>query len=374
MINVIAMAELLEGEYRTAFQKIDMYATVNSVDQYEERVLNIYDMLMEAQRREEAVSKVIGNDIEEFCKEYFRSDKSEYRWVEKIQNIMRVLGLVAIFLLIDIIFEMESIQDVFAIKTNLFPFVLGFGVAIILDVICKLIFNPIIYKKKKISPAAMSFAILAMSIGGIIAGLVFLGHITIMVTTWIMLLIIVAILAVYFIICRVLNAKGIKVSENEDKAEKDLKKAFEKEVDKKATMKMIAPIMEKRYQRIKKRKAKRGVDYTMKDFQALIHKEGKFNKILDIVMILIIVLIVASSVWESVLEKEYMLAVILAVVLSVVEYGIYRVFIKTINDNSIYQIEVVDKCVSLGIALAEYDVEDDVSEAEDDVEEMENEE
>lgn len=356
MINVIAMAELLEGEYRTAFQKIDMYATVNGVEQYEERVLNIYDMLMEAQKRNDDVEKVIGNDIEEFCKAYFQPEKSEYSCVEKLGNISGTLKLWVIFLIIDILFEIEYTSNIFAMKSNMFPFVLGSVVALLCFIVGKFVITPIIFKKKKISPAAMSFSILAMFIVSVIAGTVFFGHIEIMIPTWIVLTLIVGILVLYAIACWRLKKKGIKLNK-EDKSEKAIKKAFEQEVNKKSTMKIIAPVMEKRYQRIKKRKAKRGLDYTMKDFQALIHKEGKLNKVLDIIMIIIIVIIVAVPVIDSILAEEYLLAVILVVAVGAVEYGVYRAILKTIRDSSIYQIQLVDECVSRGIALAEYDVE-----------------
>ena len=116
MINVIAMAELLKGEYRIAFEKIDMYATVNGVESYEESILNIYDMLMEAQQREDDVCKVIGSDVEEFCKAYFKKEKSEYDWFEKLKKLKGTLICLTIFSTIDILLEIEYTNSIFAIK------------------------------------------------------------------------------------------------------------------------------------------------------------------------------------------------------------------------------------------------------------------
>lgn len=361
MINVIAMADLLEGEYRTAFQKIDMYATVNGVDQYEERILNIYDMLTEAQNRQDDVEKIIGSDIEDFCKIYFKTEKTEYSWLEKIGKMKGTLILWIAFLVIDILFEIEDYHNIFKIKSNMFPILLGFGVAIVSFVISKLVFTPIIFKKKKISPVSMSFCIMGLFIGSIVVGITFFGHIEIMVHTWIMLSIIVALLLLYTIICWKLKKNGIKFDE-ETNADKELKKSFQEEIDMKATIKMIAPIMEKRYERIRRRKAKRGLDYTMEDFQALIHKESKPSVIFDKFTILIIAIIVAVPVVKSFLAGDYLLGLILVVTVGVVEYVLYRTLIKAITESirnsSICQIKIVDECVSRGITLAEYNVEE----------------
>ena len=362
MINVIAMADLLEGEYRTAFQKIDMYATVNNVRQYEERILNIYDMLTEAQKRQDDVSRVIGCDIEDFCKSYFQDEKMKYSWLEKLGKFTGTLKLWIVFLVIDILFEIENNHDIFAIKSNMFPVLLGFAVATVSFLVGKFILTPIIFKKKKISPAGMSFSLIGLFIGSIIVGIVFFGHIEIMVHTWIMLAIIVAVLLLYAIVCWRFKNKGL-VHEEETKSDKELKKSFQEEVDRKAIIKMAAPIMEQRYQRIKKRKAKRGIDYTLKDFQALIHKEAKPSVILDKGMILLIAIIVAVPVIDSLLAGDYLLAGILVLAVGGVEYVFYRTIIKgiakSIRNSSNGQVEIVDECVSRGIALADYKLEED---------------
>ena len=165
----------------------------------------------------------------------------------------------------------------------------------------------------------------------------------------------------YTIICWKLKKNGIKFDE-ETNADKELKKSFQEEIDMKATIKMIAPIMEKRYERIRRRKAKRGLDYTMEDFQALIHKESKPSVIFDKFTILIIAIIVAVPVVKSFLAGDYLLGLILVVTVGVVEYVLYRTLIKAITESirnsSICQIKIVDECVSRGITLAEYNVEE----------------
>lgn len=205
-----------------------------------------------------------------------------------------------------------------------------------------------------------TICIMGLFIGSIVVGITFFGHIEIMVHTWIMLSIIVVLLLLYTIICWKLKKNGIKFDE-ETNADKELKKSFQEEIDMKATIKMIAPIMEKRYERIRRRKAKRGLDYTMEDFQALIHKESKPSVIFDKFTILIIAIIVAVPVVKSFLEGDYLLSLILVVAVGIVEYVLYRTLFKAITESirnsSICQRKIVDECVSRGITLGEYNVE-----------------
>ena len=208
-----------------------------------------------------------------------------------------------------------------------------------------------------------TICIMGLFIGSIVVGITFFGHIEIMVHTWIMLSIIVVLLLLYTIICWKLKKNGIKFDE-ETNADKELKKSFQEEIDMKATIKMIAPIMEKRYERIRRRKAKRGLDYTMEDFQALIHKESKPSVIFDKFTILIVAIIVAVPAVKSFLAGDYLLGLILVVTVGVVEYVLYRTLFKTITESirnsSICQRKIVDECVSRGITLAEYNVEENI--------------
>ena len=71
MLDTISMAEKLQGDYRLVFEKADMYSTVSgSGDQNieDDRLMNLFDLLIEAQHEGKPVEKIVGNDIEAFCK------------------------------------------------------------------------------------------------------------------------------------------------------------------------------------------------------------------------------------------------------------------------------------------------------------------
>ena len=77
MLDTIAMAAQLEGEYKIVFEKADMYGTLEKCSDEnirDDKMMNLYDLLLQAQMDKTPVSKIIGEDIEEFCKSYFKEE------------------------------------------------------------------------------------------------------------------------------------------------------------------------------------------------------------------------------------------------------------------------------------------------------------
>ena len=101
MLDTIAMAAQLDGEYKTVFEKADMYGMLeNGGDEsvIDDKMMNLFDLLMQAQTDKMPVSKVIGEDIEEFCKSYFKEEAektSKWIGVAKIIYIIAWWGVIA---------------------------------------------------------------------------------------------------------------------------------------------------------------------------------------------------------------------------------------------------------------------------------------
>lgn len=77
MLDTISMADKLKGDYRKVFEKADMYATVagGEVETQDEKMMNLFDLLMQAQYEEKPIDKIVGSDIEEFCMNYFSQEE-----------------------------------------------------------------------------------------------------------------------------------------------------------------------------------------------------------------------------------------------------------------------------------------------------------
>lgn len=65
--------ETLHTTYKKTFQDVNKYAVAHylSGEKYEEAILNLYDVLFQAQADGEPVEKLVGNDIQQFCQLYF---------------------------------------------------------------------------------------------------------------------------------------------------------------------------------------------------------------------------------------------------------------------------------------------------------------
>lgn len=77
MLDTLSMAEKLKGDYRKVFEKADMYSILSSENEEagDEKMMNLYDLLLEAQSNEKPVEKIVGTDIETFCKDYFKVEQ-----------------------------------------------------------------------------------------------------------------------------------------------------------------------------------------------------------------------------------------------------------------------------------------------------------
>lgn len=80
MESYIEEKRKLKNEYRNVFEKVETYAAVRcvEVETREEMLMNLVDMLCTAQEEGKPAERIVGKDIEKFCKSYF----SEYNDAE----------------------------------------------------------------------------------------------------------------------------------------------------------------------------------------------------------------------------------------------------------------------------------------------------
>ena len=80
MESYIEEKRKLKNEYRNVFEKVETYAAVRcvEVETREEMLMNLVDMLCTAQEEGKPAERIVGKDIEKFCKGYF----SEYNDAE----------------------------------------------------------------------------------------------------------------------------------------------------------------------------------------------------------------------------------------------------------------------------------------------------
>ena len=98
MLDTISMADQLTGNYKTVFEKADMYCLIEagSTEEAEEKIMNLYDLLLQAQEENKPVEKIIGNNLEAFCKEYFAPiEEAKKKWyVFLTEGLYRIFKII----------------------------------------------------------------------------------------------------------------------------------------------------------------------------------------------------------------------------------------------------------------------------------------
>lgn len=75
MASYLIEKDKLKGEYNKVFDRVEGYTIIRDIDEdtKEEMLMNLVDMLYSAQLDEKPVEKIVGKDIDQFCKEYFQN-------------------------------------------------------------------------------------------------------------------------------------------------------------------------------------------------------------------------------------------------------------------------------------------------------------
>ncbi len=162
----------LNNEYKDVFEKIELYGQTGTMDPltYEERMMDLVDMFTTAQDCGRPVRKIIGTDVEEFCKEYF----GEYTWKDRVKKLPKqmlplawLLFVFAIFAILIFVTDIENGSNFWTWKTDASGWLFGYAWGILVSVIIGVLLRPFVFRSKKLSPNILAIATLIIVFGGI---------------------------------------------------------------------------------------------------------------------------------------------------------------------------------------------------------------
>lgn len=359
MLDTLSMAEQLCGEYREAFEKADVYSTMETgADAVsEDKLMELYDSLMEAQKDGVPVEKIIGNDMEAFCKMFFEEEEEPVKPLIKFaMGVYNFAMIITIFTTLDILLREEG-TDWRTMNSDLLPFIGGVGVGFILSLFFEYAIKPMIFKSKKLKPIAYYVIILVSYVGSIILAVVLVGDMDINVrSVWLLIpcVIYVVIYLVIRSIWRYQKYGTIKNIHKESKEDKKIKKEFNKELNEKSTEGIVVEALSKRYERICKKKAKKNQKYTYEKFDERIRKEEERMKVIDKLIALLFIGMVLVPTLDTIINESIVDGLILGVILAVLEFAIYRFFSKASKEGSEARLEILDQCKEWEITIVEY--------------------
>lgn len=201
----------LQGEYGEAFKQINLYFSTQQVDDdtEEEYMGALLDAFLLAQEEGKPVEKITGKNLENFCKSFC----SNLTWQQKILRLLDQLKSLAWFTFfipfIELFFSLEDIisgkVNPFEIvaEANVFGYIVGFGIAMIVSSITDYMTKVLMFRLKKISMRVWEMIVAVVSIAVFIMWLVlFFGEREIDLPAWSVCLISGVYLALYYIFNR----------------------------------------------------------------------------------------------------------------------------------------------------------------------------
>lgn len=169
----------LEDEYKEAFSKVEAYSVVQGVkeEDEEEMLANLVDMLYTAQVEGKPVEKIIGNDIEKFCKQYF----AEYSGFGKLfSNVPAMVYRIMWFMLFCSVLEFIALSkkgtvDILMASTDVSSFMVGILTCIVSLFLTMILLKPILFRLKKINVLVVSIIQLVIAVLLVAVLVVFMG-------------------------------------------------------------------------------------------------------------------------------------------------------------------------------------------------------
>lgn len=149
----------LQGEYNEVFQKISTYVLSKGVDTdtVETQMGELLDTFLLAQEEGRPVEKIIGRDLEAFCKNFC----SQFGWKNALANLfdkwkifawmfLVIGGIEMVFMIMDIISGEKVNFWTYESAFNLTGYMIGIAVIIGIESIVNVITIKLLFKKKKV--------------------------------------------------------------------------------------------------------------------------------------------------------------------------------------------------------------------------------
>ncbi|MEE1315202.1 MAG: hypothetical protein UHS49_05505 [Faecalimonas sp.] len=346
MLDTMNMAKQLHGEYKAAFEWMDIYSMSLEMDAQikDEKLMEFYDFLVEAEYEGKSVEKIVGRDIEIFAKNLFEEKKESYGLKDLFEGLFVISFTVLLIAVTNLLLDDT--------KIDLLPIVTVLGIAWIINKFVKHFLQPMALKKK-MKPIVYCFIALGSYLFSFVLAFIICGilDLQLYMNSWTLIVFAGAYFVTYLIIKVVLKWREGDKAYNQRKEEKKIVKEFNKEIAKDSQTEICVKMMAKRFQRIQKRRNKRGKEYTFEDFATLIRKEKSTSKKWNIVMYVCFALMVLCPSIDIILHDGILNGLVFMAIAGALEFSLCRWSIRTGDESSDMQVKIIDECEEKGIDI-----------------------
>lgn len=197
--DYILLQDRLKGEYKDAFQKVQMYSTSNLIgeDTESELMMELLDHMLMAQEEGKPVSTIVGDDIEGFCEIFFSEYKLGNRFLDFLKSLRHLAWVMLIFAILDFLFGDGGLSN----SSDISVIVIGGLGGSFLILIVYLLIRPLV-KKRKINATALNIIYIVLLIVSIVTICILANRYSLHVPAWVA----ITVPAVYIIVYSVVNA------------------------------------------------------------------------------------------------------------------------------------------------------------------------
>lgn len=348
-MNYAAMESQLNDSYKELFAKATTYRLTQNYqnDFADERIADLFDLLLTAQDQGTPIERIAGKDTERFCKDLFSDYTLKDRFIGELHHINSIACFVFVIELITLFGQAESAGDFFSVKTNVLGYLLGIGAGLISDIVIRLIYRPTILKAKKVSSGKWSFIILGTIFGLIAIAIAIFGGMELELPLYPMIIGSGAYIIVYTAVTAVLRYKKYGTVRNVKKKLYD--DSYYKSL---ADLDMEKALMEawlKRYERL----SKKGKT-TEEGYIDVLKNDERKNRIGDKITLVFYIVIIAGFIFAVARDSTVIDTLIFSAIIITLESAIYYAFHKGFKKGSALRMKHIAECERSGMTMPEY--------------------
>lgn len=351
------MTNQLTGNYKEVLEKAELYGIAKNIDSdiLDEMMMNLFDILLSAQEDHKPIEKIIGNDIEKFCHDYFCDYNLKERLKRFPKKIYHIMKCIFIFEIIDILFLQEGNLGFFEIQSDLGPYFFGFIMGIFCVCITDFILSHTIFKFKKIKKKTYDIFISLLFIVCTIGTVYMSFQVSFIIKSWLCILISAIYIIIYFII-RSLYRYKITGTIRKEKIPKNEYSLFSSFSSIRTSLDINLPKeLVKKYEKISKKRVKKGQsELSPNDYLDLLKKENHQLETLEKIMKIFFIILTMSLILIVSFTSELIDTLFFALILYMIEYIIYYIYRKINHKIIRLRQKIVCDCENQGITLTEY--------------------
>lgn len=339
--------DLLKGEYFQTFDRVELYTDASGIDPEtcEERLTDLFDLFLAAQEDDRPVEKLIGDDIEAFCRSYFSEYTVRDRLKKQPRRWLPVVWFVFVMELINLIGE----GSLFGAETNMGDYLIGLFIGVVLIGLVNACIRPFIFRIRWLTAGKFEAFLLILLVAFLALSFALDIDPIVLVPSWAVLLFTGAYLIVYY---------GVTIRRNKKRygtlrrPKDESRTSFWKEVNESVARDLPGELVKKYEKKNRKREKKGQPPITPGEYMDMLRKETAMSEKMNLAGVGIVLLFCLVISVREMIANGMVEGLILFAVLMVAEIPMWLLFRSSIKNNP--RKELLQKCDELGVTVIEY--------------------